>query len=96
MPQPLPHRAAAPGSALVLFPPQCSQPCTAAKPKVHFFPAPSFGLRLKRETAASQIHRRQLGKWKIETNGSGEDMAVSSDLSVQSRPSPGPVCEEPR
>lgn len=80
-PSPVLHREQPWAPAPVLFPPRCSQPCTAARPKVHFFPPPSFGLRVKRETAASQIHQRQLGKWKIETNGAGEDMAVSSDLS---------------
>lgn len=92
-PSPLLHREQPWAPAPVLFPPRCSQPCTAARPKVHFFPPPSFGLRVKRETAASQIHQRQLGKWKIETNGAGEDMAVSSDLSGGA--GPGPCARSP-
>lgn len=61
-----------------------SAPMLAARPGAHH-PAPrSFGLWSKRRRKHPLIPRRQLRRCKIGTNGSGEAVAVSSDLSAGS------------
>lgn len=73
---PVPHRCPSPGCF--------SAPMLAARPGAHR-PAPrSFGLWSKRRWKHPLIPRRQLRRCKIGTNGSGEAVAVSSDLSAGS------------